>query len=209
MSRELADFVRQALAAGIERVRIAEALRQAGWQETDTQAALGCFADIAFPVPVPRPKPYLSAREVFLYLLAFGALYVGTWHVGAMSFAFIDHYLPDPSRYGYAHRSFADAVRWNVSALIVSVPLFLWTFRIIENGIAIDPTKRDSRPRKWLTYLTLLVAASVIAGDLVMLVYNVLGGEYGLRFLLKITTVGILAGGAFTYFLSDMRREEA
>lgn len=207
MSSEMSDFVRRALAAGIDRPRIADALRQAGWREADTLAALGSFADMAFPIPVPRPKPYLSAREVFLYLLVFGALYACAWHLGAMAFAFIDRAFPDPASDSY--RDFAESMRWNVSALIVSLPLFLMTFRVIERSIAADPAQRGSRPRKWLTYLTLLFAAAIIAGDLMALVYNVLGGEYEIRFLLKVLTVAVIAGGIFTYFLSDMRREEA
>ncbi|MGQ9364841.1 DUF5671 domain-containing protein [Azospirillum sp. ST 5-10] len=207
MTSQATEFVRGALAAGIDRRRIAEALRQAGWPESDTRAALDSYADVAFPLPVPRPKPSPSAREVFLYLLAFGALYVCAWHVGAMAFAFIDRFLPDPAAYDHGYRGFADTVRWNAAALVVSLPLFLLTFRTVENAIVADPTKRGSWPRRWLTHLTLLFAAVVISGDLVVLVYSVLGGEYGQRFLLKVATVGVIAGGIFTYFLSDMRRE--
>lgn len=209
MSSELSGFIRDALATGIERPRILDALRQAGWNEADAQAALGAFADVAFPIPVPRPRPYLSAREVFLYLLMFGALYMCAWHLGALLFGFIDRAFPDPVAGEHALAGFTDSVRWNVSALAVSLPLFLITFRITERAVAADPTRAASRPRKWLTYLTLLFAAGTLAGDLVVLVYNVLGGEYEVRFLLKVATVAVIAGGIFTYLLSDMRREEA
>ena len=43
---------------------------QAGWREDELTNALSAYADIAFPVPVPRPKPYLQAREAFLYLVS-------------------------------------------------------------------------------------------------------------------------------------------
>ena len=45
-------------------------------------------------------------------------------------------------------------------------------------------------------------------GDLITLLYNVLGGELGARFLLKVFVVGAIAGSIFGYYLSDLRREE-
>ena len=92
--------------------------------------------------------------------------------------------------------------------MIISFPLFLFTFRSITRSIAADPVKRSSRPRKWLTYLTLFVAGVSLACDMMALVYNLLGGELTMRFVLKVATVWIIAGGIFSYFLSDMRKEE-
>ena len=71
-----------------------------------------------------------------------------------------------------------------------------------------DPGKRASKIRRWLTYLTLFVSASFLIGDVVTLVYNVLGGELTVRFLLKVAVVGAIAGTAFGYYLTDLRREE-
>jgi hypothetical protein len=66
MNVELVEFTRRALATGIERDEIAATLQRAGWAEYDIKAAMDAFADVAFPVPVPRPRPYLSAREAFI-----------------------------------------------------------------------------------------------------------------------------------------------
>ncbi len=208
MSTELHEFARQALAQGIERPRIAAALRDAGWPEADVAAALGAFADSGFGLPVPKPKPYLSAREVFLYLVMFAALYSCAYHLGDLAFDFIDRFFPDPLDPAGGRR-FADSVRWNVSVLVVGFPVFLLTFRLVTGAIARDPSKRASRPRKWLTYLTLFLAAVALAGDVAVLVYSVLGGELTVRFVLKVATVAVIAGGGFWYFLSDMRKEEA
>jgi hypothetical protein len=52
------------------------------------------------------------------------------------------------------------------------------------------------------------VAASWLIGDIITLIYNVLGGEYTLRFLLKVATVALIAGGTFGYFLHDIRKDE-
>src|SRR5215471_11670091 len=95
MSAQLTDFTGKALAAGIGRSQIAETLRQAGWAEHDIKAAMDAFADVSFPVPVPRPKPYLSAREVFIYLILFAALFTAAYSVGALLFELIDRAFPE------------------------------------------------------------------------------------------------------------------
>ncbi len=71
-----------------------------------------------------------------------------------------------------------------------------------------DPERRGSKVRKWLTYLTLFVAATILTGDLITLLYNLLGGELTSRFLLKAATVAAIAGGVFGYYLWDLRGEE-
>lgn len=208
MDSQLLDFTKKALAAGSKRPEIAAALRRAGWAEPDVNAALGAFAEVDFPLPVPRPKPYLSAREVFVYLVLFAALYAAAYNLGALIFQLIDHRFPDLARAGYL-RDFSPArMRWNISAMIVAFPLFFVTFRRVTRSIAKDPTKRNSRPRKWLTYLTLFVTGLWLAGDGMALIYNALGGELTIRFLLKAAVVALIAGSIFSFFLADMRQEE-
>jgi hypothetical protein len=208
MNAELLDFTRQALTKGIERPDVAKALTQAGWPDADIKAALDAFAPIDFPLPVPRPKPYLSAYEMFIYLVMFGALYVSAYSVGDLAFEFINRAFPDPLQNPALLARANDSIRWNIARLIVAFPLFLYVFRSIGNAITRDPTKRSSRPRKWLTYLTLAIAAASVAADLMVLVNGVLGGELTIRFGLKISVVAIIAGGAFGYFLTDIRKEE-
>ena len=208
MDTQLLDFTQKALSAGIGRPEIVDALRRAGWSDPDIAAALRSFAEVDFPVPVPRPKPYLSAREVFVYLVLFAALYAAAFNLGALAFELINRSFPDPLQSEYWARSSDDRVRWYISAMIVAFPLFIFTFHSVTRAIDKDPTKRASRPRKWLTYLTLFVAGVSLAGDVMVLVYNLLGGEVTIRFALKVATVAIIAGGTFGFFLSDMRKEE-
>ncbi len=207
MNSELLEFTRQALTKGVERSEIERTLRQAGWDAADAEAAVGAFADLKFPVPVPRPRPYLSAAEVFIYLVMFTALYDTAYSLGAMMFHFIDRAFPDPAQMRQWN-GFNAAVRWNISCLLVAFPLFIFTFRSTNKAVLANPTRRSSRPRKWLTYLTLFVAAVTLTGDVIGLVYNVLGGELTIRFGLKVATVAIIAGGVFAYFLTDVRKEE-
>jgi hypothetical protein len=207
MTAELVEFTRQALAKGIRRDEILGVLRKAGWDDADAKTALDAFAETDFPLPVPKPKPYLPAREVFLYLVMFVALYVTAYHLGALTFNFIDRAFPDPLQHPRV-LNFVDEIRLDIATLIVAFPLFLYTFRIVNRSIARDPTKRASRPRKWLTYLTLFIAVVSLTADMTTLVYNVLGGELTLQFFLKVLTVAVIAGGTFAYFLWDIRKGE-
>ena len=204
---ELLGFVREALERGVPRSEIQTVLLGAGWRAEEVTKALGAFAEIDFPIPVPRPKPYLSARETFLHLLQFTALYFTAWDLGRLLFLFIERAFPDPavSRYG---DYISDQIRWSVSSLAIAVPIFLLVTRSLTRAAARDVEKRSSKVRKWLTYMTLFAAATVLAGDLVTLLYNLLGGELTTRFLLKAGTVALIAGSVFGYFLWDLRAEE-
>jgi hypothetical protein len=207
MSVGLVEFTRAALEKGIGREEIADTLKRAGWAEHDIKAALNAFADVAFPIPVPRPKPYLSAREVFIYLILFAALYGTAFSIGSLLFELINRSFPDPLWQNSIQAS-NNNIRWDMAWIIVAFPLFMLTFRSVNHAIRTDLTKRASRPRKWLTYLTLFVAGAFLIGDAATLIYNLLGGELTIRFVLKVATIAVMAGGIFTFFLSEMRRDE-
>lgn len=66
---ELLDFVRDALGRGVSRTQIEEALRRGGWTTDQIRGALTAYAEVDFPIPVPRARPYLSAREAFIYFV--------------------------------------------------------------------------------------------------------------------------------------------
>jgi len=100
MNQELHSFVKDSLEKKQSRTAIQEALLQAGWQEQEIAKALNSFAEIDFPVPVPKRKPYLAAREAFLYLVSFITLYITAFSFGALLFSFIDIWFPDPLRFG-------------------------------------------------------------------------------------------------------------
>ena len=208
INEELLSFVRDALARGLSRAQIEDALLRAGWGSDEVKSALAAFAEIEFPIPVPRPKPYLSAREAFMYLVLFTTLYISAFNLGKLIFQFINRAFPypaAPASFGVYSQS---AIRWSVASLIIAFPIFLYVSRLLSHAIRRDPGKRASKVRKWLTYMTLFVAASIIIGDLITLVYKFLGGELSLRIILKALTVGIISGAIFGYYLWDLRQEE-
>lgn len=200
-------FVREALRSGASRNEITKVLHEAGWSTAQTTSVLQAYADVPFVVPVPRPRASLSAREAFLYLVMFSTLYYSAFNLGDLLFTFINQAFADPAA-NYYMRNFADAVRWPTSALIIGFPLFLFTARYIGGEVTQNPIKRLSGVRRWLTYITLFIATTLLIGDTTSLVYHLLGGEITIRFMLKSLVVGVIAGTIFGYYLWDLRSEE-
>jgi Domain of unknown function (DUF5671) len=199
--------VKEALLRGIPPAQVEDVLLRAGWSRPEVRTALAGYAALDFPLPVPRPRPYLSPRDAFLYLVLFSTLYVSAWNLGSLAFQIIDRLFPDPAALDRAAYS-RDAMRWSVASLVAAFPVFLYLQWSIERAVRLDPAKRASKVRRWLTYLTLFVAACALIGDLTTLVYYFLGGELTMRFLLKVTTIAVIAGSSFWYYLSDLRSEE-
>jgi Domain of unknown function (DUF5671) len=205
---ELSDFVKSALVKGVPRGDVEAVLLKAGWTKDQTRNALAGFAEADFPIPVPRPRPYLDAREAFMYLVMFSTLYVSAYHLGSLLFDIINTTFPDPADPASGSQYARMSMRWSIASLIVAFPVFLYTSWLVARDLAADPNKRHSKVRRWLTYLTLFVASTVLIGDVITLVYNLLGGEITTRFLLKVIVVAFIAGTVFWYYLSDIRREE-
>jgi len=210
VNEELVGFVRDALSRKVPRAEIELALQRGGWTREQTRAALAAFVDTDFPLPVPRPRPYLSAREAFLYVVLFVTLYTSAYYLGSLIFDIVNRAFPDPSweTFRYDNDYLRDQMRWSVSALIVAFPVFLYMSWLTGRAIQQDPVKRASNVRRWLTYLTLFIAAATLIGDVTTLVYNLLGGELTTRFVLKVVTVALIAGTGFTYYLRDFPRDE-
>lgn len=120
---QLARFVEDALKAGRSRAEVREVLASAGWSTAEVDEALASWADIAFTPPVPRPRPYVSAREAFFYTLMFAALALSSWHITALGFDLIDRALPDVTEtFRYSDTG---SIRWSIAVLAVAFPVFL------------------------------------------------------------------------------------
>ena len=208
MDDSLQRFVHDAIGRGISREEIEKTLVAAKWSSDEIRGALDLYAEIEFPIPVPRPQPYLSAGEAFVYLVMFTMLYLSAWSLGSVVFDFINRAIPDPATsLGSALRR-ASQLRWAVATLLISFPGYMLLSRHTFVATRRDPERRKSKIRKWLTYLTLFLAASVIVGDLITLVFNLLEGELTSRFILKVLTVALVAGSIFGYYFWDLRQDD-
>ena len=207
MNRELRAFIKEALERGYDRDAIRRVLLEAGWQEGEVRNGLSSFADADFSVAVPRPTPYLYAREAFLYLVSFIALYVAAISFGILVFGLIDHSFPDALDFRDRYPSGGQATA--IASVIIAFPLYLFLARRLALQADADPERRQSPVRRWLTYFTLVVAAGIILGDLIALLANVLTGDPTLRFALKAVSILVITACVFGFYLWDMRQAEA
>jgi hypothetical protein len=202
-NRQLSRFVRDALADGRPREEIRAALGQAGWSPAEVTEALDAWAETAFSPPIPRPQATVSARDFFVYALIFGLLLGGAIHLIQLFHALIDMALEDePQRSSYT-------IRWAMAVLIVTVPLYLWLTWREGARLAADAGRYRSAIRKWLIYITLLVAATTLICDLVAVIYAFLNGDATGQFFAKAAVVGAVAGAVFLYYRHDLRRGDA
>lgn len=151
-----------------------------------------------------------TPKDFFLHLLTIVLLYTSAIAFTTLVFQYINLYIPDPvqggSYWGLKHaRSLA---RGALATLIISFPALLWANWFLNKDYKSNPEKRNLRIRKWLLYFTLFVASIVIIIDLISLVMNFLEGELTTRFLLKVITVGFVAGSIFGYYLSDIKKDK-
>jgi len=200
-------FVKACLERGMQRGEIARALEAGGWSPRESRAALEAFADLPLPVAVPRKRVSSSPREAFLHLLAMAMLYAAAIAIGAILFEFVQRLLPVPADAARFGRN--DALRSAAAALLVAVPILAVVHRAIDREMRANPAARISPLYRVLAYLTLLVTALVMAGDLICVIVGFLAGELTLRFVLKGLVVLLLAGGIYLWYASDMRREES
>ncbi|UHQ20677.1 DUF5671 domain-containing protein [Lysobacter sp. KIS68-7] len=204
-TQDLDLFVRDALAKGASKEQIAATLGGAGWSTEQVTRALSAFSDVPFVVPVPKPRATMSAREAFFYLLMFAALYMAAFHLCDLVFDLLDG--ADSAADALAGRSRAD-IRWSMATLLIAFPVFLWMSRLVGRNVARDPLQRLSPVRRWLTYLTLFLAALALIIDAITLVSRFFGGDLRWVFLLKVLTVAAVAGAIFGHYLRDLRRGE-
>jgi len=203
----LSQFVKEALTAGASRTTIEQHLIDAGWSKNQITSALGEFSAVEFSVPIPKPKPEFRARDTFLYTTMFIMLYLSSYNLGVLFFQFVNLAFPD-ANYASHGDVVGRVIRFNVSTLLVAFPVFLFVAGKLAKQIEREPVQRTSPVRKWLTYLTLAIAACILVGNVISLLNSFLSGELSIRFILKTVIVGGIAGSLFYYYLWLMRKDD-
>ncbi|MBL27064.1 MAG: hypothetical protein CMM50_05870 [Rhodospirillaceae bacterium] len=206
---QLSAFVKDALVKGRSREEIKAALHDAGWTASEVSDAMNSWADTAFDPPIPRPRPIVTAREAFFYGLMFAALIMTAWHLTSISFRLIDIWLPEfPVPEGRAAWSI-NGIRFSIAVLVVFFPLFLIMNAKAERSSRLDTAKRRSALRRWFGFLTLLLAALSLLGDLVYVIYKFLDGDLTSRSLARAAVVAVVAGCIFLYFRKETEEADS
>lgn len=145
-----------------------------------------------------------SPKDFFLHLLAIIALYMSAASLMTLLFQYINVMFPDPLGYdGYS--GITGGIRYAMASLIIIFPVYLYVSKMLNSEYVAVPEKREYKLRKWLVYFTLFVAGLTIITDLVVLIYNFLGGDMTSRFALKILVVLLVAVVVFWYYQKDLK----
>lgn len=145
-----------------------------------------------------------TAKNFALQLGSLISLYVSIGALVGLFFGIITVLYPDPAQYAWEAESARMTIRTTIAILIVFFPTYIVLTRIV-NTIRRTESGTYLTLTKWLVYLSLLVGGGVLLGDLVMVLQSFLGGELTTRFVLKALTVLLIVGGAFFYYLLDVR----
>jgi len=177
-------------------------LLSSGWKERDIAQALSAEG---LDMPVPVPPDAGGARDAFFHLVNFAALYTLVISSITLFFQYWNKLLPDAATdYTYMTQDFS-GIRWGMAAVLVSFPLLLWMSKILLKEMRKHPEKSWGGIRRWLTYITLFIAACAMMVDVITLVFSLLEGELSLRFILKFLTVFVLAGLTFVYYFLSLK----
>lgn len=148
-----------------------------------------------------------NAKFAFWYLLSLVALIFMALSTGQVIFQVINKYIPEfVSHYGPVFDT--SILKFAISSLIISTPLYFITVRQIEQSLEEKELPKDAAVRRWLTYFILLISSLVVIIWLIMTINSFLDGELTSKFLLKTLTVVVISGLVFSYYLYDIRRSE-
>ncbi len=205
----LLDFIDAVKSQGTSDEFVVALLRENGWSEKRIYHAFSDWYEARTGRAVPNGGGRIeAAKDAFLYLLAFITL--GTWAIqlGALLFTAIDRTFPNPA-VDYTNATWVTTMLANeLASIMVAFPLFLLVTRGIVGGVQRQPERLESPVRKWLTYIALVITASTMIVDVVTFLAYFLRGDLSPRFVLKIVTVLVIAGGVFAYYLDSLRREK-
>lgn len=202
---ELNKFFETVKGQGATEETLAALLRGRGWPEDEARRALADYYETRTGLRVPIYKRSGSAKDAFLYLVSFAALATWTFGLGSVMFVLIDNWIKDP----FQQRSYNGfyQVADSLASIIVAFPVYLLAMRYITREVARHSEKLESAVRKWLTYIALLIAATIAMGDLITFLTAALRGELTANFSAKAVTVLVITGGIFWYYLGALQQE--
>ncbi len=150
-----------------------------------------------------RGRPKTSPKDFFLYLGVVVSLYISTISIITLLFKIIDESFADPLKYS---DPYSTGISLAIASLFVIFPLFIFISWVLHKDEAKYPEKRELGIRKWLIYLTLFIAGTVIVIDLITLIHTFLTGkEITTSFIAKVFVILGVIGTIFTYYVQKVR----
>src|SRR5271157_5617175 len=154
-SERLDGFIEAAKSKGASDEFLVNLLREEGWAAKEIYAAFRRRYEslTGLALPARGEGSGESARDAFLYLLAFSTLATWTCALLSLLFTFIDRWFPDPVVAGRYYEGSRYEVSSEMACIIVAFPLYLLVMRFILREVEKHPEKVESGVRKWLTYI--------------------------------------------------------
>jgi membrane-associated phospholipid phosphatase len=121
----------------------------------------------------PTNKPKISAKDLFINLGAFVALYTVVFSLINLLFTVINKAYPQVN----AYYSSSANISWPVSIIIIFFPILVLMYWLLEKQYVLEPDRQRYGVHKWLSYITLFLSGFGFAGDLVAVLYYFLNGE--------------------------------
>jgi hypothetical protein len=202
MSETLHGFVQHARRKGFDHAAIRHLLLSTGWKDKDIARAM---AAEGLEIPIPEPAGGGNARDSFIYLLNFASLYVVVVAAIALYFIFLDFLYPDLAMGAVDVDAVLDGVRYSIAAIVIAFPLFLFLSLVLERIVRQSPDSPKMPVARWLTFLTMFLAAAVMVGDLITLLYYFLDGSLTVRFILKAVVLGVIGEVILAYYYFSPR----
>jgi len=144
-------------------------------------------------------------KNFIIQLGALIALYASITSLLVLIFGAINLQFPDEAAYYYENESARSMIRTSMAVLIVFFPTYLILTRFSNQARRKEQGGEYTIIMRWLVYISLLVFAFIMLGDLVTLINYFLNGEITTRFLYKIFTLLFIVGAAFDYYWLDVR----
>jgi hypothetical protein len=144
-----------------------------------------------------------GAKNFFFYFLMFALLYCVAINLGGLLFDIIDKVYGVPGSFRVTVTP--SSLRFHLASLIIATPIFLFFARKLHGEAKINKELRHSTLRRWLTYITLLLTTLVVVGDLIAVVFHLLGGDTTIQFTLKALVILVIAAAILYYYLQDVK----
>lgn len=150
----------------------------------------------------------MTPKDFFLNLGIVVTLYTSVIAFLTLLFEIIDRVFPDALSQGYyTYGYYSSSIRFAIASLVIMFPLYLVVSAFNNRQAVLVPEKRKLFIRRWLSYLTLFLAALAMAIDLITLINTFLGGEITARFTWKIVAVFLVSAVVFGYYIFDLKQE--
>ncbi len=227
MAQELNSYIQAARKRDLSDRTIRENLLAEGWELSAVEAALAADLPVPKPpkgsrvqspaAPATPPLPAGTAAissptmwDAFEHILMFISMYVLAITIGLTLSLFVEKWVPGtPDIYGYGSNNSwkLSMLRGYIASLIVSYPLFAFFFLRITRRTMDNPFVRTLKARKFLIYLTLVVAFIVVISNVISIIFNFLNGNVTFNFFLNFLIIVSISSLIFFYYLQQVKED--